>query len=338
MGVRIDDIAKAAGVSTATVSRVLNSPDRVSPETRGRVEAAIKQFNYKPNLFARGLMRATTNTVGILVPFFTNPYHVSIVDSIEKNLAQRDIRIYLCNTYDRRDQEERYLDELGRRNVDALILVETASVNAPQNQEVVLPLDVPVILVNEHLRSDSPHHIIRCAQEPGFLEALDRLIDTARLPIDLVIGDLSWSFDLKERIFLEHLERRGIKARDHAVVRLSSVNMEDVVQRCARYAREALGRNRPPRAFLAGNDLMGVGLLQGVISAGFRVPQDVAVIGVDNSLPSRIAVPPLSTVDLREADVGRLVAETYFDLCDGKIRDVPVHRTIDSQFVNRGTA
>ena len=83
---------------------------------------------------------------------------------------------------------------------------------------------------------------------------------------------------------------------------------------------------------------MGVGLLQGVLSAGFRVPQDVAVIGVDNSLPSRIAVPPLSTVDLREADVGRLVAETYFDLCDGKVRGELIHRTIDSQFVNRGTA
>lgn len=338
MGTRIDDIARAAGVSTATVSRVLNSPSMVSPSTRARVEAAIAEFDYKPNLFARGLMRAGTDTVGILVPYISNPYHMAIVDSIEKTLSARDVRIYLCDSHATTDLEARYLDELDRRKVDAVILVETASVNESGTHPSALASRLPVILVNEHRQLDSPCHIVRCAQEPGFLEAIDHLIDGGKLPIDLVIGDESWSFSLKERALREHATRRGIEERDYAVVRLSSVNEEDIVQRCARYAVEALGRRNPPRAFLAGNDLMGVGLLQGALSSGRRVPEEVAIVGVDNSLPSRISVPPLSTVDLRESEVGHLAAEAYLSIRDGTAPEGPLRVSIDSRFLNRGTA
>lgn len=338
MGNRIDDIARAAGVSTATVSRVLNKSDLVSPGTRDRVKAVIDELGYKPNVFARGLMRAKTDTVGILVPFITNPYHMAIVDAIEKALSARDVRIYLCDSHESSELEARYADELVRRNVDALIFAETRGINNDHAVFDAIDEGMPVILVNEHLRTDSRHHIVRCVQEPGFIDAMDHLLDHDRLPVDLVIGDGSWSFDLKERAFRDHLRRRGVAEAELSVVRLASVNVEDIVQRCARYAVEALSRKKQPRAFVAGNDMMGVGLLQGTLSAGFHVPEDVAVIGVDNSLASRLSVPPLSTVDLREADVGRLVAETYFAIKDGTAPSMPIRTVIESTFLNRGTA
>ena len=338
MGNRIDDIARAAGVSTATVSRVLNKSDLVSPETRERVKAVIDELGYQPNVSARGLRGAKTDTVGILVPFITNPYHSGIVDAIEKALSARNVRIYLCNSHESSELEARYADELVRRNVDALIFAETRGINNDHAVYDAIDERMPVILVNEHLRTDTRHHIVRCAQEPGLIAALDHLLDRGYLPVDLVIGDGSWSFDLKERAFRDHLQRRGFGAAELSVVRLASVNVEDIVQRCARYASEALGRKRPPRAFVAGNDMMGVGLLQGTLAAGFRVPEDVAVIGVDNSLASRLSVPPLSTVDLREAEVGRLVAEAYFAIKGGSAPASPIRTEIESSFLNRGTA
>ncbi len=338
MSARIDDIAKAAGVSTATVSRYLNKPDLVKPATRDRVAAAIEEFDYKPNLFARGLMRAATDTVGILVPYITNPYHVALVDSIERELAARDVRIYLCNTFESADLERRYADELLRRGVDALIFAETVSVNSDDAYLESLSAEVPVILINEHLRLDSKHHIVRCAQEPGFIAALDHLLSRGKVPIDLVIGDGAWSFALKERVYRDYLHRRGVPDSELSVSRLAAVNVEDIVQRCAQYTSEALARPVPPRAFVAGNDMMAVGLLQGVLAKGLKVPEDVAVIGVDNSLPSRISVPLLSTVDLRETDVGKLAAQAYLSIKTGGIPDSPIRSSIESVFLNRGSA
>ena len=92
----IFDIAEAAGVSTATVSRVINRNYPVSEETRKRVEAAIERLRYKPNVFARGLMNARTDSVGIIVPYLTNPYHTQIVNAIENELSKHDIFVYLC--------------------------------------------------------------------------------------------------------------------------------------------------------------------------------------------------------------------------------------------------
>ncbi len=304
------------------------------------MEKAISALGYRPNMFARGLMRAATDTVGILVPYITNPYFMSIVGAIEHELALRNIRIYLCATEESEEKELRYVDELARRGVDALIFVETPSVN---REGRALPLEarglpMPIILVNEHRRLDSPFHVVRCAQEPGFIAALDYLLDRDLLPLRLLLGERLWSFEIKERLFLDRVVDRGVRGEDVAVARLPGVNAEEVIQRCAAYAEESLGSPRPPRAFFAGNDLMGAGLVQGIRTAGLRVPEDVAVIGVDDSLPARLSVPPLSTVDLREAEVGKMAADLYFALKEGSEAEVPARRVIDSVFVRRGTA
>ena len=92
MGTTIEDIAKAAGVSSATVSRVLNSPEMVRPETIAKVTSVIEAYKYKPSIFARGLMRSRTDSVGIVVPNITNPYFTAVVETIESALARNGTR------------------------------------------------------------------------------------------------------------------------------------------------------------------------------------------------------------------------------------------------------
>lgn len=338
MGVRIYDIAKAAGVSTATVSRVLNNPGLVREATRSRIQATIEALAYRPNPFARGLMKAATDTVGVLVPYMTNPYFMAIVEAMEEALAGGGVRMYLSATGESAERERLYVKEMARRGVDALVLVETPSVNADSSWISSVAPSIPTILVNEHRNLDTPFHVVRCVQEPGFLAALDNLLAADRVPVDLVLGERLWSFELKERAFRDRLRARGLSPSGGRVVRVPGANAEVVVQRCAAYARESLARAVPPGSFFAGNDLMGAGILQGVLAAGLRVPDDVSVVGVDNALPSRLSVPPLSTVDLREKEIGRTVADLYYSLKEGSEEVLPVRRSLDSVYLDRGSA
>lgn len=339
MSVNIEDIAKAAGVSTATVSRVLNSPGIVSETTRKRVEEAIELHGYKPSIFARGLMSSRTGSVGILTSYITNPYMTSIIDSIESTLARNDTFIYLCNCKSDIELEHEYTDELLRRKVDALIVLETPSFNGEHDYFLGLRAECPVILVNEHVSSDSPHHIVRCAQEPGLLEALQHFLSNELLPIALLLGDVgSYSFALKKRLFTEFRDANGLSEADSPCFLLGEANVEGIVERAARFAAALLQKDRPPRAILAGNDLIGVGVLQGALGAGLRVPQDLAIISVDNTILSRISVPMLSSVDLRTEDIGRIAAELYLRIRAGySSGQAPARETISSFLVLRAT-
>jgi LacI family transcriptional regulator len=337
---KIEDIALASGVSTATVSRVLNNSPHVSPETRKRVEKVIAAQGFRPNIFARGLMRSRTDSVGILVSYLTNPYITAIVDSIECTLSRNHTYIYLCNSNDDQRLEREYADELLRRKVDALIVVETPSFNRSDSYFVDLEAGCPLILVNEHVRTDTRHHIVSCEQEPGLREALRHLLSRERLPIALFVGDAQdYSFILKERLFTEFRASNALSETDSPVYRLGDSNVEEIVTVAARLTAKLVARKERPRAILAGNDMIGVGVLQGAIASGLRVPEDLAIIGVDNTLLSRVSLPPLSTVDLRTEDVGRMAAELFLRMQAGRTEpEDPTRETIPSFLVHRATS
>ena len=338
MGVTIDDIARAANVSTATVSRVINDNYPVSATTRARVKSAIERLGYRPNIFARGLMKAMTDSVGIVVPYLSNPYHTQIVDAIESELTKRDIFIYLCCADDPKIERE-YLQRLIHRGVDLLILVESFSMNLHGGLHLGIEENFPVILVNEHLALDAPHHIVRCAQEPGLKDALKHFVLQGRKRIALLRGKVSYSFQLKEQLFRNFVKEEGLARNENPVIRLRDANNAEAVHEAAQCISELLKSNSPPDAVLAGNDLIGIGVLQGALAAGARVPEDLAIIGVDNTLVSQISSPRLSSVDLQMETIGRITAETYFELRrSGFAPDTPIRRTIASQFLQGGTS
>lgn len=200
MSLTIDDIAKAARVSTATVSRVINKNYPVSEKTRLRVEEVIARLGYRPNIFARGLMKAKTDSVGIIVPYISNPYHTQIVNAFEDELSKKDIFIYLCCSYDDPGLERKYVQRLMHRNVDVLVVIEGHSMNCSRNHYLQIDPKQPIILVNEHLALDTKHHIVRCAQEPGLNQALDYFLHHGRRGIALFRGTTGYSFHLKGRL------------------------------------------------------------------------------------------------------------------------------------------
>jgi len=340
MGTTIEDIARAAGVSSATVSRVLNNPEVVRPETIAKVTAVIEAYQYKPNIFARGLMRSRTDSVGIIVPNITNPYFMTMVEMIETTLARNGTHIYLCNSRVDPQAERDYLGELIRRNVDALIIVEASLFNGKDNYFLRYDAPCPIILVNEHVSAETQNHIVRCDQSPGLLQALDHFTARRLFPIALVNSESgSYSFTLKNELLRSFAVDHGLSADDFMICRLSgNPDHEEIVSRAAESCVSLLAEARRPRAILAGNELMGVGVLQGALSCGIRVPEDLAIIGVDNTILSRIGPRPLSTVDLRPKDVGRAVADLYLRIHTTSAEATPPAREkLDSILIHRST-
>ncbi len=339
MGVTIEDIALAAGVSSATVSRVLNEPERVRPKTRNKVNEIINREGYKPNIFARGLMRSSTDSVGILVSYITNPYMTSIVNAIESTLAKSGAYIYLCNCNGDRKLELKYTEELLRRNVDALIVVETPSMNREDNFFLTLDAGCPLILVNEHIAPAERHFSVCCDQEPGIREALNLFKARNLFPIALLSSkDASYSFTLKERLFAEFRESLGLDEAETPVYHLGDTNVESIVASATELTLEILSSPARPKAILAGNDFIALGVLEAARRLKISIPEDLAVIGVDNTFFSRISFPPLSTIDLRTEDVGRMAAELYLRIQSGRVETAkPFCETISSFLCLRST-
>jgi LacI family transcriptional regulator len=339
MGIRIEDVAREAGVSTATVSRVINNDTHsVTAETRGKVEAAIRRLHYSPNIFARGLMKGTTNSVGIIVPYLSNPYHTEIVDAIIDVLVRHDVYVHLLCSYDKPELEREYVRGLVQRRVEGLIVVEASSFNStrPRASELYQIPRQPTILVNEHLSTEAPHHVVRCAQEPGIEAALARFLARGRTEVALFRGGPGYSFTLKERLFKRFLRENDLSPQHNPVVRIRHANDPRAVHDSAVHIGGLLAGPRPPRAVLAANDLIALGVVQGALAAGARVPDDLAVISVDNTILCQFSRPTLSAVDLRMKTVGQTAARLYMDLeANGFRTDHPVCHSIDSRLIQR---
>jgi DNA-binding LacI/PurR family transcriptional regulator len=344
MANRIEDIARAAGVSTATVSRAINSPDKVRPKTRQKVEAVISRMGYRPNYFAQALMKGHTDSVGILTSSYTNPYHVEIIDTIGQALSRNGVYIYLCNCGDSPELEKEYTQELIRRNIDALIVIETPSVNsigkADGNYFVNTQFDCPVILINQHVKPYGDNYVIRCDQKPGIMEVLNQVQQQGLFPFLLFIcSDDNYSYIYKKELFKKWKQKNRFSDNEVGIYtskELFDANNEETVWRTCEEIKSILVSSRP-RSILAGNDLMAVGILTAARELSIRLPEELALVGVDNTFLSRISAPPFSTIDLRMRDVGLAAAELYLELKKNPGKDQPKIQAIPSRLYFRST-
>ena len=318
MGNKLEDVAKLAGVHPSTVSRAISKPEKVKPETRRKIESIINELGYKPDYFARGLMNGQTDSVGIITSLHTNPYFLEIIDSIEHQLSPDGTYIFLCNCEQRFDLEERYIDELVRRKIDALFVVETPSLNTVHNLYINRSFDFPVILINQHSRPFGENYVIRCDQRPGILALFEYVKSHDLFPFLLFIpSEKVYSYIIKEKFFKRWRQENKLSEKDAQIVKLPGrfeANNEESVWNSHEAAKEILLSSGRPRAVLAGNDLMAEGILTAARKIAIRVPEDLAVVGVDNTFLSRISIPSLSTIDLRMREVGTLAARLYQEI------------------------
>lgn len=280
---RLVDVAKRAGVSVATVSRVLNDRGYLSQETRTRVQEAIDALGYRPNQVARSLLSRRTGTVGLILPSVALPFFGEIAVGVENALAEQGFRVLLCNSYGRADRELEHLELLLANRVDGII-------SGAHNDQLPLyaTINQPVVTIDRELAPHIPN--VRAQNELGGELATQELLRSgARRPA--LLTSRSHPRNLRERGYRNALAAAGIEP----LVLSADFNTPEPER--TQQVHAALTAADPAMdAVFATDDLLAARTLEWARLAGRSVPEQFRLIGFDGTAAIRLALPGLSTI------------------------------------------
>lgn len=307
----IHDVARIAGVSITTVSRVLNGVAEVRAETEERVRRAAAELNFRPNALARGLITRQTSTIGLVVPDITNPGFPVIARGAEIEAHERGYSLILCNSDGDVRKESQQINLLLQKQVDGILLAGTGS--PEEEADILRNIRTPVVLVS---REGSPDFSAVVADtEHGAYLAARRLLELGHRSIAFIAGP--------EEIVTTRLRYAGYRRallEAGTEVDPSRVSYLTYDRQGGYKATQYLLRSNQPRpqAIFAGNDLMAVGAIQALAEAGYRVPQDVAVVGFGDMEIASLVSPTLTTVAMPFFRMGKTATRLLLDQIDKK--------------------
>ena len=324
-------VAKRAGVSTATVSRVINGSSKVREETSERVRRVIAELNYVPNTSARNLRIGRSELFGLIVSDIKNPFFPDLIDHFEELAASQGIDVIFTHTNYDSHRLATCVRRLVERNVDG-IAVMTSEVDEPAI-ELATRRRIPVVLLNQPLLK-SKYGDVSVDYSRGYREAVEHLKQLGHRAIAYLAGpsDLS-SVQRRQRAFQAAARKSGIQiAEEHFFA--GNMRVES-----GREAMEKLLRTESrPTALVTANDVMAVGALQGAIAAGLRVPEDISIIGFDDLPIATMMHPELTTIHLSRHEIA---AEAFSQLVHLLHKDGPVaprrESTIRPRLIIRGS-
>ena len=285
----IKEIAQVAGVSVATVSRVLNHPETVAPKTRERILNIMNQMDYKPNWFARGLNFKKTDTLALLIPNILNPAFVEIAEGVESVANQKGYTVLLCITEEEVQKERQYIQTLVNRHIDGVILVSSLLDN--DDLLYLKNRGVALVLVGEN-SDNSPAPMVRIDCCSAAYLAVQHLLNCEHRQIAMIYGRTP-VMENKAKIegYRKALEQAGIPFR-----RAYVVEEENTIEGGYLATRKLLSLDNRPQAIFTSSDLLAFGVIDALKDAELSIPEDVAVMGFDNIKISSLMTPKLSTV------------------------------------------
>lgn len=299
---RIKDIAREAGVSTATVSHVINKTKFVSEATRRRVELAVEKFQYHPNAHAQMLALGRSKIIGLLVSDITNPFFPEIVKGIEGSVINAGYNLFLLNTnYDTRRTLE-YVHRLIQMKVAGIILM-TGEFDEALIEEAKKAETSFVFRDLGFVGPGVSNVILEYAM--GIEEAVKHLVDLGHRDIVHIAGPTEvQSAGVRSRAFVDSIRKHLPDAPEPRVF-VSDFRSEG--GRAA--AREILAEKVRPTAVVVANDLMALGAMQEFKSAGLSVPKDISIVGFDDIEFASLSEPALTTVNSPRLEIGRRAVE-----------------------------
>jgi LacI family transcriptional regulator len=312
----ISDVAKRAGVSAMTVSRVLNDTGHTSAQTRARVEAAIDELRYVPNALARQLRSKRTKTIALVVSDISNPYFTTIARGVEDFFVAHGYSVMYCNTDEDESEEDQYLLALIERQVDGVLLVPSRSTG--ESFRLLEAHGTPFVVIDRRVTSRSVDSV-RCDSEAGAHALVEHLIKLGHRRIAVLTGapSISTSMDRVTGARRAH-EEAGLELPD-AMIRYGSFNYGKSNQADGqRMAMDVLtGAGPRPTALFCANNFIAFGAIRALREAGLRVPDDMSVVAFDD-LPEEWLSEPFLTVARQPAyDIGHRAAAMLMDHITG---------------------
>ncbi|MFQ3184305.1 MAG: LacI family transcriptional regulator [Alteromonas macleodii] len=295
----LQDVAAAAGVSTATVSRCLNFPDKVAERTRSKVMQAVKVLSYSPNFGARAMAARRTNTIGAIIPTMENAVFARGLQSFQDELREYGFTMLVASTSYRPEVEEEQIRALVARGADALLLI-----GHERSPEVYQFLDVQRIptLVTWAFDGQSPRPSIGFDNRKAMRLMALNVIKLGHCNLAFISAETSQNDRAKARHWgiEDAMEKSGLFPRDLHVLETTYG-----IEQGAAAFEQVMKAAPQTTAVFCGNDVLGVGALRRAREMGVRVPQDVSITGFDDIELAEIAYPALTTVHVPHREMGR---------------------------------
>lgn len=322
--VRIQDVAKSAGVSVSTVSRVLNGKTDVASDTHDRILSVIDDLGYTTNLAARSMRSLKKNLVGLLMPDIAYPFAIEVMKGVNRAIAESEFDLLVYTTGDvrksgRASHEQKYVSLLNNSITDGVIIV------APVTGE--FSTDAPIVSIDP-LMSNPNYPSVHATNYEGARDAMEYLLRLGHRRVGFISGRGELESSTRRlKGYRESLKQAGISI-DESLIAPGDYTTETG----AKCARKLLSLDRPPTAIFASNDQAAMGVYQVAQEMGIRVPEDLSVVGFDNIMESKYM--GLTTVDQFISEMGFVATKMLIQLIKGEPLDAKIYK-MQTQLVIR---
>lgn len=307
----IKDVARLAGVSTTTVSHVINKTRFVAETTQEKVKKAVEELNYAPSAVARSLKCNTTRTIGMLVTQSSNPFFAEVVDGVESYCYRQGYTLILCNTGGIYEKQRDYIRMLAEKRVDG-ILVMCSDLTEDLREMLDAHSSIPKVIMDWGPESSQADKIIDNSEEGGYL-ATKYLLDNGHTDIACLTYHEEKVACIERVIgYKRALREYDIEFKQERIL-VGNFECDTAVLA----ADKILAMENRPTAVFCFNDLMALGVISRLQENGVRVPDDISIIGYDNIELSGYFSPPLTTVHQPKRRVGK----TAFEILLQRIKD-----------------
>lgn len=309
----IYDVAKEAGVSIATVSRVINSPSQVSEKTRKKVDAILLKHNYTPNAMARGLVVKSMKTIGVLTIDIRDAYYANVAYTIEHEFSKCGYTVILCNTGGDAEEKARYIKVLAEKKVDGMILVGSVFSDRKIDKSIEnIAQAIPVVAVNGYANAKNTYSII-CDDAFGVTCCVEHLYNLGHRKLVYLQDTDTFSAQSKVQGFLNGIKKFGLSPSDCKVI-----NVEKDIDGAIAAVDKLISNGTDFTGLIAGEDITAIGAMNRLVSLGKRIPEDISVIGFNNSSMTRCCTPELTSVDNKMESMGVGAVRILSDVLEGR--------------------
>ena len=315
----IKDVAREAGVSTATVSRVLSGTDHVSEGVCQKVLETVKKLDYRPNRVARSLRVSKSSIIGLIVADIENTYFTAVSRAVQDRAYEAGYNVFLCNTDERADKEEEYLQFMMDENVAGIIISPTHL--DEKSGEKLINLRIPSILLDRELPSLDLDTVIIDNQEAAF-RLTEHLIQNGRKKIAIIAGSGSTTGKNRIKGYREALEQGGIPFEQNLVVETEATESSGY-----QAMSQILTWKTVPDAVLSTNGLLANGVFSKLKEAKIEIPRDMAFCTFDETRWTSLVSPPVTVIRQPTLEIGRQAVDLLLSRIEGG-EDIPRRKIV----------